>query len=373
MSAFRKWRMAGLLAIGAGAVTAASPAAANRCGGSYPVDTPTTLADVAKRCNVGLADLREANPGVDPSDVRPGEYLALPDEIDEYAPSSSAPPAPETQTAAGPAGRTPFTDDTGMTVDDVLTDVRGGDGRAAHRIRVRDHNAASGRPIWLAPEAPQGGRYSATGAMSYQKLSAARIHNAGVASPTIRFTGAPPSTPTPSMAPGVRLVNCTLQEKSKTGVSAKIRNIITTPAEALAAVEQLSEGDEFSCTLTNISDGGESASDVPAAHYGTTATATSDYRLPDYGKIGIAPSSPAPRGPATMTLTGEIVDSYEGCLLLQTGNGGLWRVSADRPTEEWLGKSIMVWGSPVVGGVCGEGPSMAVSRAVYAEPWPAKK
>ncbi len=57
MRVFSTITLAGLLAAGAG-VLAITPAAANRCGLGYPVDHPTTLVEVAQRCNVNLSFMR---------------------------------------------------------------------------------------------------------------------------------------------------------------------------------------------------------------------------------------------------------------------------------------------------------------------------
>ena len=72
---------------------------------------------------------------------------------------------------------------------------------------------------------------------------------------------------------------------------------------------------------------------------------------------------------AAFALVGEIVDIYEGCMLLQTRTGGLWRASSSGPTAGLIGKDVTIWGAPVVGGACGSGPSMAISHIVFAEPW----
>ena len=114
----------------AASLIASSASAGNRCGGSLGVDAPTTLASVARRCNVNLSALYEANPGVDPRNVAPGTYLAIPDEIDDVAGVSSGPVVVATN-------NDPDTDDHGQSGD--LPD----DYANANQNRVRDLHEAS--------------------------------------------------------------------------------------------------------------------------------------------------------------------------------------------------------------------------------------
>lgn len=370
MGGFQTLKAAGLAAIAAGAFSAA-PAAADRCGGSYPVDAPTTLSEVARQCNVHISELREANPGVDPDNVRPGARLAVPDEIDEHAIADAEPgPAEEyaqTSFADATDARAPVTDDTGLAGDaHGVVNFRGDDARAAHRVRVRDHRAPDAAPVWMAREAMQGSRYSTTANLSYQKLSARRIHHAGPGLPisTGRYASAPGAAET-------RLVECTVTEKGEFGDIDRMRKIVSTPENTFIELDRLSDGDAFDCTLIGLSDTVPLTPGVPAARFVDPDESAPGYRLPDYGMIGLGPADATPRGPSIFALAGEIVDSYRGCLLLQTRNGGLWRLSASQPAGDLLGKQVTVWGASVVGGACGDGPSMAVSHAVYAEPWPA--
>lgn len=353
MGGFRTCKTAALAAIGAAAF-AGSSASAGRCGGTYPADAPTTLGEVARQCNVRLSDLREANPGVDPDDVRPGERLAVPDEIRDDAAAGAGPSpgwrAAQTSFAGAADMRMPSTDDTALAGNaGRVGDDRDDNWRGAHRIRVRDHRTSDDRPAWIARDAMPAGRYSSTAHLSFQKLSAMRILSAGLPDPAVRYAYS-------SGAPETRLVECMVLEKNDYGDVERMRKIVSTPANTFVELDRLSGGDAFDCTLINLSDT-------------TTVPSPPGYRVPDYGSIGWKRSDATPRGPATFALTGEIVDSYRGCLLLKTRSGGLWRLSATQPAEDLLGKQVTVWGASVLGGACGAGPSMAISHAVYAEPW----
>jgi len=322
MRKFHGLKTAAVTVTGLAVIFTASPAAAGRCGHSYPVDKPTTLGEVARQCNVRLSELREANPGVTPGNVRPGEHLAVPDERDQYSTARPATLASD-QTAAssGPTTSHPFivspdynapatdvvADDQGMNEITLVQDFRGDNARAAQRIRVRDTRIGSDAPVWLQREAPTGGHYSAADRASYQKLSALRIRNAG-----FRTTSA-----TTANTKGVLAARFTK----------------------------------------------ESAITVITTHPG--------YRLPDYSAIGNLNHKGIQN--AAFSLSGEVIDADQGCLVLKTKNDQLWRLAAAPPSGGLLGKSVTVWGTQTASTACGAGPSMLVSHAVYAEPWPPKK
>ena len=303
-----KW--ASLAAISAAAFAAATPASAGRCGGSLAVDAPTTFARVARACNVSVGALREANPGVNSGNVRPGEHLAIPDEIIPGAGGSYAPVAAvDTDVSstvsshpylASPGYHSSVADDYGMNYSAPVQDYRGDGARSAQRIRIRDARVSSTAPSWLRPEAQRGGHYSASSRLSYQKFAALRIKNAG------------------------------FQLASATGVDAQ------------------------GVLLPKFTD------KIPTTH---------GYRLPDYDKIGILPAQGHNVHQATFALSGNVIDAADGCLVLKTDNDMFWRLAASPPSGELLGKHITVWGVAIKGGACGDGPSMLVSHAVYAEPW----
>lgn len=70
----------GLLAVAAGLMLAAAPAAAQQpCGGTYTIRPGDSLADVAARCGTSIPALLAANPGVrDERDLVVGEPVRIP-------------------------------------------------------------------------------------------------------------------------------------------------------------------------------------------------------------------------------------------------------------------------------------------------------
>lgn len=166
--------------ISAAGLAAASPAfAGGRCGGALAVDAPTTLSKVARKCNVRLSALREANPGVDPANVRPGEHLSIPIERDQFVGGSSFVIADQDADDSREDVSVVVADDEGMTSIN-LEDFRSNPVRRTDRINVRDTRVSREATSRLRPEPVSAGGYSANNRLSFQKLSAARIHNAGV-------------------------------------------------------------------------------------------------------------------------------------------------------------------------------------------------
>lgn len=316
MRRFQEFKIAAFVVSGVGAAVLASPAAAGRCGHSYPVDKPITLKEVARQCNVRWSELREANPGVDPSNVRPGEHLAVPDERDDYSPVRAATLDQTLKTNENQAGSShPYivspdyrsetiADDNGLGEILSVQTYRGDNARAAQRIRVRDTRVGDAAPVWLQRDPPTGGHYSADNRLSYQKLSAMRIKNAGYRTAGISLKG------------------------------------------------------EDGVPLARFTDKPATISVMPS-HAG--------YRLPDYESIGKLSHGGVQN--VSFALTGDVIDSYNGCLLLKTKDDQLWRLAAAPPSGELIGKTVTVWGTQSVSAACGQGPSLLVSHAVYAEPW----
>lgn len=372
------------MAVSAAMVT---PAMANRCGGSLAVDAPVSLAEIARRCNVNLSALYEANPGVDPRRVTPGTYLAIPDESDDpYAPNS-APTTPlfdndETETGT----RNYFgivRDDHGLSGGDDIATVRDADAAISTRARVRDLRRASADPVWLS-EATAGGQRSASAdRMSYQQRSAMRIHNAGVPQVGAGFSNAISATPIKATRPVAEgeLISCATLKNSPHTELRKVRKIISTPDATYVEIEPSRTGG-LDCALISATPTGEPVAltpGVPAAHFnlppksrapikrvdGIDAISNSTYRLPDYNAI-----NPSPRvKPQQISITGNVVGEADGCLVLQTDQGASWALAAAPGARSLVGKHVTAWGVSSVSGSCGTAPTLVVSHAVFAEPW----
>lgn len=166
---------------------AATPANAGRCGYSYPVDAPTTLGKVARACNVSLSALREANPGVDPANVRPGQHLAVPDEID----TAHASTAQTTVQSAVSDPQTSSADQSEQGAHPYIVSRPVNTYRAYYDDTVSDEVVPVSRANSVTPLATsyylQGGgegferRHTRDDErLSYQKQSANRIRNAGI-------------------------------------------------------------------------------------------------------------------------------------------------------------------------------------------------
>lgn len=292
---------------------------ASPCGGAYAVDAPTTLSRVARACNVSLGALREANPGVDPGDVRPGQHLSVPPVRPSGAASPvAAAPAPQGG-ATGSGGGTPDSSHPYIVSPEYAAATGAGNSAKVSSslgpqwrdndatIRVRDARVAEDAPLWLSARAPQqGGHYGGTSRLSFQKQSAIRIRNAG-------FTQASAAVPSPDGVPAARF---------------------TDEPAVVKAPEHHGEG----------------------------------YRLPDYSLIGKLPSN-ASAQKISFALNGHVEAVEGGCLLLQSADNVTWRLAMPSSSDNLVGKTVTAWGVRGAGASCGDGPSMLVSHAVYAEPW----
>ena len=278
--------IAGISAAAGAAIFAMPAAAAGSCGGFYAVDAPTSLAKVAQACRVTIASLREANPGVNPANVRPGEHLAVPISL-----LHAAEPLRATASVrnVNSTARLPFTEDLGFRA------------RTNQRLRIlASTTIQSGGPDWLRSN-PTGGHYTSVAPLSFQKMAALRIETASAS-----------------------------------------------PIRSPILVSSGGAGPNF--TRDDITTGG--------------------YRLPDYNKIGLAPPVLVAPSAATSSLTGEIVRSFDGCFSLLAEDGKIWRLAATPMSDdEILGQTVTVWGTTSNSNICGDGPAMNVSHAIYAEPW----
>ncbi|NOX95143.1 MAG: LysM peptidoglycan-binding domain-containing protein [Alphaproteobacteria bacterium] len=358
-------------------VTGMSAFAAGRCGGVYAVDSATTLTRVAQRCHVSLSALYEANPGVDPSNVRPGARLAIPSEINRYSVGATySAPDSSTPDNTGDASTTTDTYSRSVRYDPPMQssdyDLMDSD-RYSHRTGVRDIRGEGQAPSWMRTEVSNdgndggmsggGGRYLINDRLSYQKQSALRIHNAAVPAlqPALMNMPATPALKT-------SLIKCTDLRTTDGRKIHQVRKIITTPEDTYVEVVMSSDASGADCTLMSRSTSEESAEGVlPARFTSPTKLSPPDYRLPDYSRIGVTPRMIKVN--ETFSLKGEIADSYGDCLLLRTKDNRLWRLSSPNPSLELIGKTVTVWGKSVTGGVCGGGATMVVSHAIYAEPW----
>ena len=144
----------------AGASMTATPSfAAGPCGGFLAVDAPTTLQAAARACNVSYAALREANPGVNPGNIRPGQHLSVPTSLRHAAVNNSAIPV---SVSSAPSKIDGFTRDLGFREE---TD---------RRVRIFAANYSPGAPSWLEDN-NEGGHYTSAAPLSFQKASALRI------------------------------------------------------------------------------------------------------------------------------------------------------------------------------------------------------
>ncbi len=345
-AALRTAALAGAASLGlvATAGAAAAGAAPSPCGGGYAVDAPTSLARVAGACGVSLAALREANPGVDPADVRPGQHLAVPPARPQGAAAPTEPavlPAADGADVMADALANAGDGDEGRrAAHPYIVSPDAGSGGSARRAKVAsplgpqwrdadgtlvdavEASATAGGtagPVWLAAGASgndaRGGHYGGTSRMTFQKQSAIRIRNAGYGL--------------------TRLGQAVLEPASPDGVPAAR---FTKDSAVAPTIEP------------------------------DTAGHADGYTLPDYASIGKLPSS-AGATKIGFALTGHVKSTEGGCLLLQSADNVTWRLAMPSDADTLIGKTLTAWGVKGAGASCGDGPSMLVSHAVYAEPW----
>ncbi|MEO1252438.1 MAG: LysM peptidoglycan-binding domain-containing protein [Pseudomonadota bacterium] len=350
-------RNAAIIAASGLAAAILAPAVANatgRCGGSLVIDAPVSLSEIARRCNVRLSELREANLGVDPARVAPGAHLAIPDEVDGVAPEADRFDEVATQTTQ--------TDDAAYAIAQ-----RNVSARISTRQRLRDVHYASLDPIWMREATAGGNRSYAANRLSFQQRSAVRIHNAGV-----------PTFDAPRIAPlrrstkdaATKLIACSRIDDQTQSKKQKVKKIISTPLNTYVEVETTPAGQTF-CTLVTGADTQTpaSTSSTPLPHYGlptvlgAPAGDGASYRLPDYRTINPGSDDVA----KTIALRGTVTGERDGCLLMEGDNGVDWSLAATPEARDLIGKHVTAWGHVSRSGVCGPNATLTLSHAVYAE------
>ncbi len=327
-----------LTAAGAASVAAlmmATPAMAGRCGHSYPVDAPTTLAKVARACNVSLSAMKEANTGVDPDYVRPGEHLAVPDEI---------------AAADVPAGGADLGVDGGYSSPIYRY--------AEYTEPAAPKTAASEQPVYVASsndpyfiQASYGAAYVPEDPnLSYQKRSAARIRNAGrpatpvmlspmrsYAPETIEISAQTDLITGDPLSP---LMECAVLRRQPDGKIKQVREFKPVP-----------EGRETPAHCVDITHASMAA---PARN--KNRIATSDFLRAEYE--GAEPDA------FFTVLQGYVSDADAECVTLRADDGMVWRVGVPLAPLEMLGKEATIWAELTDAPHCG---GLVMNRAVYAE------
>lgn len=331
---FSKLTAAGAASVAA--LTLATPAMAGRCGHSYPVESPTTLAEVARACNVSLSALREANTGVDPDYVRPGQHLAVPDEI------ASATDVPSASADLGVA-------DGGYSAPIY---------RYAEYTEPAPQSSKVASDAYVASTSPYFVQASATAPfvsederLSYQQRSAARIRNAG------RPAAAPVTlSPMRSYAPNAvtisadtdmvtgeplsPLMECAVLRRQPSGKIKQVREVKPVP-EGRATPPHCME-------ITHAS--------MAAPLKGGAKFSASDFLKSEYE--GAAPDA------SFTVLTGYISAADSECVTLHADDGMVWRVGAPLAPMDMLGKEATIWAELTDASQCG---GLVMNRAVYAE------
>ncbi|WP_411820417.1 LysM peptidoglycan-binding domain-containing protein [Hyphococcus formosus] len=288
---------------------AAWPAMAGRCGHSYPVDAPTTLSKVARACNVSLAALKEANRGVDPNYVRPGEHLAVPDETDYPGEVPTIVTAVETPDPVYHYEPSPWPD------------------KSAKKTVAHTPDAATG-PFYL--EASLGRSATPQGShLSYQQESAARIRNAGLTMNPVNTSPRPTEISVSSFkkVPLSALMECAVLRRQPDGKIAQVREF-----------KPLPEGRDAPMHCTQLTSGTATAIPAPTFH------------------ANAAGSQAVLRGYVSF------VDSE--CVTMRTRDGMEWRIAADDRSRSLLGKEATIWADFTAAESCG---GMVMDRAIFVE------
>lgn len=238
MVRFQPFKIASISFVGLAMFAAAPAAAAGSCGGFYAVDAPTTLTRVAHACRVSIASLREANPGVNPGNVRPGEHLAVPVGI-AHANARTA-LAANADAFNKLRVNIPFTEDLGFRA------------RTAQRVRLLTAGAVPGAPAWLVAGAVEGGHFSSSAPLSFQKIAALRIETASVQTargPIFVNNGVPAATFTDNsgVSQGYRL-----PDYNKIGVTPPV---LITPTPAMSSLTGVIDNAYRGCFTLQTADG----------------------------------------------------------------------------------------------------------------------
>ncbi len=345
-----KHQRLGLVAVAVSTgLLAASPAMAGRCGHSYPVDAPTTLAKVARACNVSLSALREANTGVNPDYVSPGEHLAVPDEISSAndIPSGSANVevaetyydtpiyhyAEYTEPARAPAPAPSYASPNGVAPTYISSST------APYFVRA----SALSTPVSMRDDK----------SLSYQQRSAARIRNAGVVSyPSTQVIYSPvrPTAPKSVMIstrgdmmvgdPLSPLMECAVLRRQENGKIKQVREFKPVP-----------EGRDTPAHCTAVTKVSASSPMIL-----NDRIAVSDFLRTEY--------EGAPVNTMFTVLQGYVSYADAECVTLRSDDGMVWRVGVPLAPMELLGKEATIWAEQTDAAQCG---GLTMTRAVYAE------
>jgi len=327
MGSFRHILKGVTLTMALGAI--ASPAfASGRCGHSYPVDAATTLTKVARACNVSYAALKEANPGVDPSYVAPGEHLAVPDETDApgEVPSGTASTKPNYANSYSLDGR-------------IYRYVEYTEPEPPQRpvARYASTTDTTPKPFFYQASYVVGdaGAYPIEAQhLSYQKLSAQRIRLAGVDTKPAYLPAPKTGAVTISAdaaAPLSPLMECSVLRREENG---KIRQV--------REVKPMPEGRDAPAHCISLT--------VPGA---TVQAIASRAEFP----------APSLEDHETM-VRGYVMGAQGQCLAISTDTGETLYLDANDSAADLVGKEATLWFDYSTRAECGQ---RVMRRAIYAE------
>ncbi|MEZ5894523.1 MAG: hypothetical protein R3C58_15425 [Parvularculaceae bacterium] len=335
--AITRFTRAGIGAICVAAL-ASSPAMAGRCGGFYPVDAPTTLTKVARACNVSLAALKEANPGVDPGYVAPGENLAVPDE------------------GVGAAAEVPAVAD-GGDLDDAYADnplsnryVEYRDTGVRLASATQSPAPASSQPYFYRTSLTGGGSLPHTeqrDRSTFQKRSAERIRAAGLSmnpTPAVAPLYSPSTPEFISAAPGEPLsplMECVVLRRMENGKIGQVREFKPIPQGRETPAH---------CSAMSVSMRAPVATAAPAI----------------IAPVSLPPSPFAELPPIDepVMLSGYVSSYSDGCLTLISDDGQFSRIDARGMSDGLVGREATLWVEYTDAAACG---GAALDHAVYAE------
>lgn len=323
----------------------AGPAMAGRCGGAYPVDAPTTLTKVARACNVSLKALIEANPGVDPDYVSPGEHLAVPDEAPLH--SDAVPTVADGGDVAEQDDwrpryvewtgdeAVPATDAAAVTTVNAVAPAAGSD-----QFYFYGASVANG----FVPHTDESGH------LSYQKRAAERIRVAGL--PVNRPLLAPVAPEFVSATPGdgvAALMECMVLRRADDGKIKQVREFKPIP-----------EGRETPSHCAAVRMQAVSATQAPALLDLKGGASL-------FARVYAKPGAPVPGAEAGM-FSGYVSAANGECLTVIGDDGRFARIDARGQSAGLVGRDVRLWTVEDAASACG---GLALDHAVYAEPVPA--
>ena len=246
MRRLSKFHVAGVTAISA-VIMSSTPALANRCGNSLPVDAPTKLVDVARKCNVNLSELYEANPGVDPGDVRPGEHLAIPDERERGVVAAAPAPVNDDDVTTSESASKPIAHPIIASYGGKGVAIRREDSRDYRRlartsrgvqsgaIRVRDVEVSEAAPSWLRANRRHNDSLERLSFQARSKLQLAAATNT-------------PRLSAPIYLAGDRTIECPDLRDQQGGKIHQVKGILATDKTTYVEVSERADG-AYDCTL----------------------------------------------------------------------------------------------------------------------------